>query len=709
MRPSRWKSFSSVLFALLFTFAPVTALADDFKNEVIYQIFTDRFFDGSSANNNPAASPGLFDPTRSDLRQYLGGDYAGIQQKMSYLKGMGVTAIWISPPFDNCNVSTTSGIGYHGYWARDFMRPEEHFGNGTNTSWADFDALVASAHANNIKVIVDFAPNHTSPNNSGEFGALFNNGVFMGNINNDPNGFFHHNPNIADFNDRYQVQYFSLAFLSDLNQEVSPIDAYLKDSLRLLQQHGVDGFRVDAVKHITWGWEYSLSNAGYTNKNSFFFGEWFQNSTSDPLYPDSAKFANKSGISLLDFPLAQSLRDVFGSNAGFQTLDATMDRENADYKWSGDFVTFIDNHDITRFLTLNNNQNRMQQALAYILTSRGIPCIYYGTEQYLNDSRNGGGDPFNRPFMTNFSTTTPAYQLISRLSALRQNNRALGYGTTRERYITNDIYIYERRFFNNVVVTAFNKSGSPFTINNGLFAGLPAGTYGDYLNGLMNGASITVGAGAGGNNPVGAVTLPAGSVSVWTFTDNSVQPPQVGSIGPTSAQAGVNVTIGGLNFGSTPGTVRFGTTAAQVVSWTPKKIVVRVPSVASADYKVTVTNASGQASNTIDFTVLGGRLVPVTFTVFNASRTNFGENIYLTGSGVELSNWGTTFNTAVGPMLAPNYPNWFINVSLPAGATVQFKCVKIRPNGTFEYENGPNHTYTVPTSGTGFVNFNWQY
>jgi hypothetical protein len=60
-------------------------------------------------------------------------------------------------------------------------------------------------------------------------------------------------------------------------------------------------------------------------------------------------------------------------------------------------------------------------------------------------------------------------------------------------------------------------------------------------------------------------------------------------------------------------------------------------------------------------------------------------------------------------MLAPNYPNWFINVSLPAGATVQFKCVKIRPNGTFEYENGPNHTYTVPTSGTGFVNFNWQY
>ncbi|MEP6820170.1 MAG: alpha-amylase family glycosyl hydrolase, partial [bacterium] len=74
------------------------AFAADFKREVIYQIITDRFFDGNSANNNPSQSAGLYDATKTNWRLYWGGDLQGIQQKMSYLAGMGVTAIWISPP-----------------------------------------------------------------------------------------------------------------------------------------------------------------------------------------------------------------------------------------------------------------------------------------------------------------------------------------------------------------------------------------------------------------------------------------------------------------------------------------------------------------------------------------------------------------------------------------------------------------------------------
>src|SRR5262245_35767197 len=86
----------SVLFASL-----KTTTAADFKREVIYQIITDRFFDGSSTNNNPSQSSGLYDSTKTNWRLYWGGDLAGIQQKMSYLSGLGVTAIWISPPVDN--------------------------------------------------------------------------------------------------------------------------------------------------------------------------------------------------------------------------------------------------------------------------------------------------------------------------------------------------------------------------------------------------------------------------------------------------------------------------------------------------------------------------------------------------------------------------------------------------------------------------------
>jgi hypothetical protein len=134
-----------------------------------------------------------------------------------------------------------------------------------------------------------------------------------------------------------------------------------------------------------------------------------------------------------------------------------------------------------------------------------------------------------------------------------------------------------------------------------------------------------------------------------------------------------------------------------------------VPSVANGQYNVQLQASSGAAANTIAFTVLAAKLIPVTFTVKNANPTNPGDYIFVTGNTVELGNWGTSFQTAIGPMLNPNYPNWFLNVSLPAGRIVQFKFIDIQANGSVVFENGSNHTYTVPTSGTGSVNANWQY
>ncbi|HWS54445.1 MAG TPA: alpha-amylase family glycosyl hydrolase, partial [Pyrinomonadaceae bacterium] len=379
-----WKSALFRLPLLLAVLlAPLSARAADFKREVIYQIITDRFFDGSSTNNNPAQSSGLYDSTKTNWRAYWGGDLQGIQQKLSYLAGMGVTAIWISPPVDNLNANIPDGNGnptasYHGYQGRDFKRIEEHSGDASN-AWTAFDNLVTAAHAAGIKVIVDFAPNHSTQDNAGEFGALYDNGTFLGNYSNDTNGYFHHNGNIQNWDDRYQVQYYTLFNLADINQANPTMDAYMKASAKLFQDHGVDGFRVDAIKHITWGWQYSLANSIYSHKDSFLFGEWYQTSTGDPLYRDSYKYANKSGISMLDFPLNTAIRNVFGSNANMSELEGVLAAEAADFTWDEDLVTFIDNHDMTRFPTVNSNQTRLHQALAFILTQRGIPCIYYGT------------------------------------------------------------------------------------------------------------------------------------------------------------------------------------------------------------------------------------------------------------------------------------------------------------------------------------------
>jgi len=713
MRKLKALSVLSILFSIpLALFS--SARAADFKREVIYQIMTDRFYDGSTANNNPSQSSGLYDSTKSNWRLYWGGDLAGIQQKMSYLAGMGVTVIWISPPVDNLNTNIPDGQGnptasYHGYQGRDFKRIEEHFGDTSNT-WTDFDNMVTAAHQNGIKVIIDFAPNHSTQNNAGEYGALYDNGSLVGNYTSDGNGYFHHNANISGggWDDRYQVEYYTLFDLADLNQEHATIDGYLKAAAQLFQQHGVDGFRIDAIKHITWGWEYSLTNSIYTYGDSFIFGEWYQGNTSDPLYHDSYKFANKSGMSMLDFPLNTAIRSVFASNANFSTIDSVITQEGSNFTWKEDLVTFVDNHDMARFLSVNNNNNRLHEALAFILTSRGIPCIYYGTEQYLHNDTSGGTDPYNRPMMPGFSTSTTAYQLVNQLSTLRHNNPAVPYGSMGQRWINNDVYIYERRFFGSTVLVAINKNESSSYSITGLNTALPAGSYSDYLTGLLGGSSITVGTGSGGNNPVTNFTLPAHTVAVWQFTEGSA-PPEVGSIGPTVGQAGVKVTIAGRNFGSTQGSVKFGTTTATINSWTPTQIVCTTPSVTNGVYSVTVTNSSSQVSNGIQYTVLTAKLIPVTFTVYNATSTQTGDYIFLTGNTVELGTWSTTWDGAVGPMLTPNYPNWFLTASVPAGQTIQFKFIKIAANGAVTWEAGNNHQYTVPTSGTGYVNVNWQY
>jgi glycosidase len=683
--------------------------AQDFKRQVIYQVVTDRFYNGDTTNDNPAESPGLFDSSHTNWQAYWGGDLAGILQKLSYIKGMGATAVWVSPVVNNENLNCSSSsvsAPYHSYWNRDFMQVEEHFGDNSN-SFSALDSLVSSLHSNGMKIIVDEANNHSNPDNCGEMGSLYNNGTFMAAANNDPNGVFHHNPDISDWNDRYQLQYWTLSDLADLNQENATVDTYLKGAAAQLQNHHVDAFRLDAIKHVTWGWEYSFANSVMNNAPSFLFGEWMQTNTSDPLYPDSYKFSNKSGINLLDFPLNTALRDVFANNANWSEVDSTINTENANFTFPNDLMTFFDSHDEARLLSLNDNQSRLQEAMAFILTGRGIPIILYGDEQYLFNNSNGGNDPYNRVWMSSFNTGTAAYKLISKLAGLRAANDAIGYGTWKQRWLNNDVYIYERQFFNDVVLVAINKNDTtPYNISN-LQTALPPGTYSDYLGGLQSGNSLTVTAGSGGNNPANNYAIAPASISVWQYQVNAASP-EVGSVGPHIGQPGMTVTIAGDGFGTSTGSVLFGTTAATIKSWSNTSVTFTVPSVAAGSYSVQLKTSGGTAANTIAFTVLTAKLIPVTFTVNNANPTNPGDYIYVTGSTVELGNWGTTFQTAVGPMLAPNYPNWFLNVALPAGQTVQFKFIDIQSNGNVIWENGSNHSYTVPASGTGSVNVNWQ-
>lgn len=680
----------------------------DIRQGIIYQIFTDRFFDGDTTNNNPAQSAGMYDSTHTNYGMYWGGDLAGIQQKISYLKTMGVQAIWISPPVDNANLPANNAIPYHGFHARDFKRIEEHFGDASN-SWAAFDALVAAAHAQSIKVIVDFAPNHSNIRTGGEFGALYDNGAVFASYTNDTTNAFHHTPNISDYNDRYQLQYYTLADLADLDQENPAIDQYLKESAKQILAHGADGFRFDAVKHANWGWQYSLTDTLASASSTgvlppFMFGEWMEGyPANEPLYQDSVKFARSSGMSLLDYPLATAIRDVFANGHSFRDLDSLISREASDFENLNDLVTFFDNHDIPRFLSLNNNRTLLQQALTFLITARGTPVVLYGDEQYLHNDTNGGGDPYNRVLMTSFDTSTLAFNLVQRLAALRSNNNALAYGTMKQRWLNDDVYIYERQFGPNIVLVAINKSATTDYSISGLLTNLPSGSYSDYFGGYFSGTTISV-SGTGTDNPVSNFTLPKNGMAVWQSLGPALL--RVWGTSPHAAQVGSRVAILGENFGSTAGTVQVAGTNATVVSWTDSTVQFTMPNVPAGLQQVSVTKPNGGSA--LPIYVRSAPLIPVRFTVTGVPTLAAGETLFITGNVAELGNWATSFQAAPGPMLGPNPPEYFLVVSVPAGTDLQFKFFRMASNGTVTQEGGLNHAYTVPASGVGSVSVSWQ-
>src|SRR5258708_18485934 len=197
--------------------------------------------------------------------------------------------------------------------------------------------------------------------------------------------------------------------------------------------------------------------------------------------------------------------------------------------------------------------------MAFRVRSRGMRVILYGDEQYLHNDTNSGNTPSDPVGMSSSNASTTAYQLINKLATLRQNNDGLGYGAWQQRWLNSDVYIYERKFFNDVVLVAINKNDSTGYAISGLYTALPAGTYSDYLSGLLGGSSLTVTTGSGGNNPANNFTLPAHTVAVWQSVGTPTAP-EAGSLGPSVGQSGMKVTIAGKGFGASTGQLLVCTT-----------------------------------------------------------------------------------------------------------------------------------------------------
>jgi Starch binding domain/IPT/TIG domain len=271
------------------------------------------------------------------------------------------------------------------------------------------------------------------------------------------------------------------------------------------------------------------------------------------------------------------------------------------------------------------------------------------------------------------------------------------------------VYVFERNFHGNVVVVAVNKSTSTDYHITALKTAMPAGAYHDYLRGLLTGtARLTLNVGQ--NGAVKPFTLGKNQVAVWQYLTTEPSIPKIGNVGPKLTHAGDELVINGVGFGDRPGSVRIGSVKASVTRWQRHSVTVTVPRIVGARYGVTICRDGVRPACTHPFPILidNGRQIPVTFTVHDVPTTSPSDQTYVSGSVSELGNWSSNPTKAVGPMMDPNHPAWFLMVSVPACRKISFKFLIVHADGTSSWEEGRNHQYTVPCAGTGTADYGWQ-
>jgi len=434
----------------------------EFRGETMYFIVLDRFHDGTP--DNLGEREDLNDPTHQDWGKYWGGDLQGVVDKLDYLQGLGITAIWVTPLFEQVEGLINGLAPLHGYWAKDFKRINERWVNDPSAvrvferNDTIFDKLISELHRRGMKFILDIVCNHSSPPTDGGKGKLYDDGHLIADFDNDTNNWYHHYGGVTNWEDEWQVLNCELCGLATFNENNIEFRNYIRNAIKMWLDKGVDALRVDTVKHMPlWFWQEFNSDMQSHKPDVFVFGEWIHSS---PNIETSVEFANKSGMTILDFGLCNAIRSCLGQGnpEGWQAVHAVFEQ---DYKYRGanEMVTFFENHDMARLQSLGADESILRIATALIMTARGVPCLYYGSEQCLHNDTNGGDDPYNRPMMESWDTNTEIYKLTSILSAERAKNPAIQLGGQWQKYVTPEVYAFTRRYRDSHCFALFNRGG----------------------------------------------------------------------------------------------------------------------------------------------------------------------------------------------------------------------------------------------------------
>ena len=389
---------AAVLLALLAACpGPVSArTAEEWKTRSIYQIITDRFaLPPPSNSTSPCAN----------IRDYCGGTYTGITAHLDYITQLGFNAIWISP------VVLNVPHAFHGYAAIDLWQLNPHFGTRE-----EFTAMVSALHARDVWLMVDVVANHMA--------NVPKDGNFSGFHPFDQPEHYHDCAPCDQYcsiptsawapHNMTVIEHCRLDGLADLDQDQPFVRRTLLDWIQqMVQNYSIDGLRVDTVPEVKRPfWQQWQQRAGV-----YAVGEVFD---TDVQYV--ASYQAQALNATLSYPLFFAMRQVFGAakpGLPITALQSLYEEYSAAFPDPSILGSFADNHDNARFLSQVNDSSLYLNALTYTLTSRGIPIVYYGTEQGYR----GQTDPYDRePLWTSgYGNSSLYFSYLRLLNGWRQD------------------------------------------------------------------------------------------------------------------------------------------------------------------------------------------------------------------------------------------------------------------------------------------------
>ncbi|GEO11483.1 glycoside hydrolase family 13 protein [Segetibacter aerophilus] len=448
--------------------------------DFIYLVMPDRFANGDTTNDKFGdMADATVDANNPVLRH--GGDLKGITDHFDYLQELGVTAIWPTPVIENDEQLKQEApdrmqAGYHGYHFTDHYKVDRRFGG--DEGYLQFSKIL---HQKGIKLVQDAVYNHVSDEHwmykDQPTKDWFNNWpVYTGTTHKeqalaDPHG--------AETDRRLLVDGWFTSFLPDLNLRNPYLANYLiQHAIWSTEMFAVDAWRIDTYKYNDPAFMNRCNQALLTEyPNMHIFGETVASNPYGLSYfvKNNVSFPFKSNLpGTLDFPLnyaiVDALKQRFGWDEGVSRLYQTLAQDGL-YADPMKLVTSLDNHDMDRFLSMiGEDFERYKMGVTWLLTTRGIPSWYYGTEILMKNTRNPSDAEVRRNFPGGFpgdrdnkftskgrsKKENDAFDYVKKLTNYRKTTPALHSGKLVQ-YVPNEgIYVYFRYDNNKTIMVATN-------------------------------------------------------------------------------------------------------------------------------------------------------------------------------------------------------------------------------------------------------------